>query len=1402
MNTPTLTERFALLHPTEQALISILALMGPVNSRSRLMEYLAKANLKSPRGTGYNGNSMDALLSELVQQGLVKYAEPEGYRCAAGLVDTAINNAFASGKFDSLCAAFESGEKFSDYGHQVYFSSYGQGIRVLQQALIRGFDRDAVHKYLVACASFPDFRKRHPYVEICGQPFNARFMALLHPEMQEAVLATLLQDAMLGLRESQPIAAYAQSVFKGKAPGTHLPGFVAIYAEFFLLSGQLDQAEDILANRPEGPCLALHSAVALLRGKLEPAIDGFEAALKAFRATSAKRTSVFSGLTGFLHVLALLRSPHEKHQKKALTYLDIAVRHHDGYHPVFEQLRRLQQVQTAQTQSIVGSEFDSDDAPLSKLFFLLIDEWLGVPLSELKFLLLQELHLKSEAAGQHFIAAQTAELLGRQKTRVSPTDSALFLQRAETLRRQQGSVCLLDWFEKQEPWQRQLAALAQLNAPAKDSPGTSGPTQERLVWEIHIGPHYITLHPREQKRKGQAAWTGGRAVALKRLSESPEEFDYLSPQDRQVCACIRKNSYGYYGGADYELNSRQAMPYLINHPLVFLAESPGVRVEILRGMPELEIKKTDANTLSLRLQPALGGQSDNVIVTRETPTRLRVMEVTEEHRRIGNILGESLNVPVRAKEQVLDAIRAISSLITIQSDLDVLPANVPQVEADSRLHVHLMPLGAGLKVSLRVRPFADAGPYYPPGAGAESVIAEISGKPLQARRHLAAEAEAAKALEATCQVWRDTPQEHGERTIEDPQDCLELLLQLQAQAQADKVVLAWPEGEKFKVSRELGGSHFSMAIKRQQDWFSVTGELQVDDKQVLDLQRLLELTATGHGRFIHLGDNQFLALTETFRRRLDELRAYSEQRGKDLRIHPLAAGALQDLADEAGKLKADKFWKEHLAKLGELDTLQPVLPATLQADLRDYQFSGFEWLNRLAHWGVGACLADDMGLGKTLQALALLLSRAPDGPALVVAPTSVCMNWLGEVARFAPTLRVILFGSGDRQQALADLQPLDLVVTSYGLLQQEAERFAAVQWHTLVLDEAQAIKNQATKRSQAAMALQADFRMILSGTPLENHLGELWNLFRFINPGLLGSLEQFNERYAGPIERLQNAEARNRLRKLIGPFILRRTKSQVLSELPSRTEILRRVELTTEEKALYEALRRQALERLAAAKAGEGGAGGDGSGQRYIEILAEITKLRRACCNPALVAPELGLPSSKLAAFGELLDELLANRHKALVFSQFVAHLSLIRAYLDERGVRYQYLDGSTPMHERKQRVDAFQAGEGDVFLISLKAGGTGLNLTAADYVIHMDPWWNPAVEDQASDRAHRIGQTRPVTIYRLVAQDTIEEKIVDLHKTKRALADSLLEGSDMAAKMTADDMLALLQEEWQAQGE
>jgi len=379
----------------------------------------------------------------------------------------------------------------------------------------------------------------------------------------------------------------------------------------------------------------------------------------------------------------------------------------------------------------------------------------------------------------------------------------------------------------------------------------------------------------------------------------------------------------------------------------------------------------------------------------------------------------------------------------------------------------------------------------------------------------------------------------------------------------------------------------------------------------------------------------------------------------------------------------------------------------------------------------------------------------------------------------------LLAEAGERAALIESLGAGDVLLASYGLLHQEEETLTARSWNIVVFDEAQNLKNSATKRAKASRAIEAEFRVALSGTPIENYLEELWSLFNTINPGLLGSREGFQKRFAAPIERDRKLSAREALRALIRPFILRRTKSAVLRELPPRTEVNVEIELSSEERAFYEAMRRQAIATLAAL---------DGpSGQRKIHILAEITRLRRACCHPALVDPSSRLESAKLAAFLDLIEELIRNRHKVLVFSQFVGHLEKVRAALDARGVRYQYLDGSVPASQRAERVQAFQGGAGDLFLISLKAGGAGLNLTAADYVIHLDPWWNPAVEDQASDRAHRIGQTRPVTIYRLLVRNSIEEKILDLHARKRDLAADLLDGAEMAARLGEDELIALI---------
>ena len=317
------------------------------------------------------------------------------------------------------------------------------------------------------------------------------------------------------------------------------------------------------------------------------------------------------------------------------------------------------------------------------------------------------------------------------------------------------------------------------------------------------------------------------------------------------------------------------------------------------------------------------------------------------------------------------------------------------------------------------------------------------------------------------------------------------------------------------------------------------------------------------------------------------------------------------------------------------------------------------------------------------------------------------------------------------------------------------------------------------------MQLQASFRIALTGTPIQNHLGEIWNIFNFINPGLLGSLQHFTDTFV----KADDERTRKYLKKLISPFILRRTKASVLDELPPKTEIVKKIQLSAQEIAFYDDLRRKAIEKLSGSSLN--------NGAKHLEVLAEIMKLRQASCNPRLIDPNSPIASSKLSAFLEIVGELKENKHRALVFSQFTAHLAIVRKALDQQGIRYQYLDGSTLVPEREKKVKTFQGGEGDLFLISLKAGGLGLNLTAADFVIHLDPWWNHAIEDQASDLAHRIGQTRPVTIYRLIAENTIEEKIIQLHHTKRDLAESLLEGSDQSAHLSLNELIALIKESY-----
>ena len=1383
LNDQQLLHEFDTLPADDKTVLALLAMHGEPISKTAVYDHWQR--LAPGR---YKLAAVSEMLQRLVRLALAAEVTGRGYICGARLRWPAMRAALDAHLFGDLCQVIESLSPVRrTWDGYLELRSYRQGVARLRMALLRGDDPQQVLPVLTACMSCYEAAQANPFLEIFSKPFEPDMIARVHPLLRDEILAILLSHSQREPDSAPPIRAYAEQHWQRRVAARDAPADSPLrvaLVEHAILGGRAGDAALLLADAaPNGQSHLFSSVLLLLQGEREAAIAGFETALKLVRRETGKRKLQLSGVAGYLYVLALLSSKDPKSHKTAEAYLEQALRgQHNQDSAVYQHLSMLHQIRGGTLQADVVPTRNWETQMLPQMFQALLFYWLALPQLADHKQQLQELVKQADTNGFYFVAAQVAGLLGQ----LGDENQQAY---ADDVRGRLGFADLGPWFERQQAWQRQLTALINLQQGAPAAPDSAGPAS-RLVWLVGFDPrHGLTeVEAREQKRDARGAWSKGRALGLKRLFEDADQLEFLTPQDVRATHAISPFKQYYSSAPRYELAPDKAVIALTGHPLVFWLDAPETRIDLVAGAPELLIK-AGGGQLLLKLEPPIDEADDHVIVIKETPTRLRVIQILEEHRRIAAIVGAGLSVPLHAEKQVLQAIGAISSLVTVQSDIGGGAGNVEQIDADPRLHVHLLPYQQGLKMQILVRPLS-SGAYYAPGSGAESVFADVAGKPVQARRNLNAERAAQRQLVAACEILEQAEQEHDEWLLGQPATCLQLLVELQ-ELDADSIVLAWPEGESFRVSKRIESKQMRIAIKSEKDWFAASGELQIEEDKVLDLRTLLDLIQNSKSRFVALGDNQFLALSDELHRRLGELAAFGEAHGQGVKVHALASFALEELASDAGGVKADKLWKEHLARMKAQAGFVPQLPSTLQAELRDYQLDGFSWLARLAQWGVGACLADDMGLGKTLQALALILSRAPHGPTLVVAPTSVCMNWLSEAARFAPTLNLILFGAGDRKSTLASLRPFDLVVTSYGLLQQEAAMFAEVQWHTIVLDEAQAIKNGATKRSQAVMALQGDFRMVATGTPLENHLGELWNLFRFINPGLLGTLDQFNLRFAGPIERAQDgkaeAGARLRLRRLIQPFILRRTKSQVLAELPSRTEIVMQVDLSPQEAALYESLRRAALEKLAEV---EGPAS-----KKAIQILAEIMKLRRACCNPQLVAPELGLASSKLAAFAELLAGLLENRHKVLVFSQFVDHLALIRQHLEQQGVTYQYLDGATPMLERKKRVDAFQAGDGEVFLISLKAGGMGINLTAADYVIHMDPWWNPAVEDQASDRAHRMGQLRPVTIYRLVARHTIEESIVDLHKHKRDLADSLLEGSDAAARLSAGDMLNMLQE-------
>jgi SNF2 family DNA or RNA helicase len=1367
------------LPATEQLLLQLISIIYEPVSTGFLARCFASLDpaLFGERRPG--GEEITEMVSRLRRKDFLNGKN----QCPPILAELLTRQAISLDRFSLLASFVEKAAPF-DYMHgkwptrcwramrQFRIGIYSQDFDKLDEA--SAFIEGGCHRYL---------NTDPPAVLVAVHAFDPLWFGSLPGSLQFFLLDSVVRYSLERLHHFPAILHYLEDEQALTVAADERVPFRRLLASSYLLQGRLEDLQRLIdRHRDSFLGSGFAGSVAFLAGDTELAFRLFAEDLKQLHKYAGSDPCFFLGITGLFCIFALLARDMEGDRDRVRQAINTVLKRCNGC-PEEVPFRFLDAVICSPDDVMpdmltLTENLVADDRSLTTLVAILSLYWIGVEIPPDFQRILKKLYEQAHENNYLWVALESAELLA-----TLDSSQVEMKNNAQTLATQLNCRYLTHIIAPHATWKQSLQNLIEVTSRIREPERST-----RLCWLVDYIDGTLELIAKEQKKALAGNWTKGRIVALNRLILA-KELDYMTDQDRLICSALYQVGEATEKNGGYAFDPAQALPALIGHPLVFLQRSPQTPVEIVAGEPELVVERK-GESLFIHFLQDIG--EDAVAVWAETPTRFRIIRIIDEHRKVAAITGrEGLLVPLAASRQVLDAIGNIASFMTVHSAIEVPNEGVPAdfVESDSTIHIHILPYGSGFRIELFVRPFVQGGPYLKPGVGVANLIAEIEGRRLRTKRNLRVEEEKAREIEESCPMLDlaiDLEQENKrEWHLLDPEECLQVLLEIEGIK--DLVILEWPEGEKLAVRRQAGVNQLNLNIRTsQQDWFSLSGQLEIDQDEVMELKTLLDKVRETRSRFIPMGDGQFLALTQEFRNRLEELILYgNSQPGSEteVKIHPLAAIALEELTHQA-QTNADKGWRQRLQAISDAQELTPKVPSTLKAELRDYQKEGFVWMSRLAHLGVGACLADDMGLGKTLQAIAVILSLAHQGPTLVVAPTSVCMNWEAEINRFAPTLNFHMFSDLNRDEIVSSLGKFDLLITSYTLLQQEIELLAQVSWQSIVLDEAQAIKNAATKRSKAAMRLDGRFRLLTTGTPIENHLGELWNLFGFINPGLLGTYKQFNRRFGIPIEKYHDREARRTLKKLIRPFMLRRIKSQVLEELPPRTEITLRVEMQPEEMQFYEALRQQAIENI------EGSSEKTG---RHLRILAEIMRLRRACCNPKLVNEHVEIPSTKLQVFTEVVEELLGGGHKALVFSQFTGHLALLRAYLDERGIIYKYLDGTTPTKERQQQVESFQAGEGELFLISLKAGGLGLNLTAADYVIHMDPWWNPAVEDQAADRAHRIGQKRPVTVYRLVTANTIEEKIVRLHQEKRDLATSLLEGADVSTRISAEELLELI---------
>ncbi|MGC4068093.1 MAG: SNF2-related protein [Polyangiaceae bacterium] len=822
------------------------------------------------------------------------------------------------------------------------------------------------------------------------------------------------------------------------------------------------------------------------------------------------------------------------------------------------------------------------------------------------------------ASGYDWFSRQTLQLaaaLGADSSCGTPTPRA-------------SEVFLVHLFEREPEWRRALRAIDEFATTEEQNQSTLA---HRVAWFVDMNTGELVKPMLEEYRAG-VGWTRRGRVDLEYLRE---RCDRLPPED---VAVLRAHD----ATAPRSRVQVHAMEALCGHPRVFNGSRGRLPVEVVRGSGRVETR-TERGMLVISVVPENATEGLNVVV--ESETRLTVYRISSSLARLMHSLGGEVRVPETHREEALVALARMAEHVEIRSaELGATRT----VRADSTPSIRITPEVGAFWVEVGVRPFGEHGRFFPPGMGQGVISVHGQAELIDAERDFASEESRFCSLAAACPTLRASthPSSESDAVSNEPsfgfslgeEELFALLAELRDCALPCQI--EWKNGKALRYRGAIHGGSLSGALRRIKGWYILDGRVPIDEVTSFDLSELVRMPYTRTGRFLRLPSGDFVEVERRVQRVLSQLArvAALPARGASgpLKIPDAVFEPMVELLEAATALDVEATamaWRQRIQ-----DTLssEPKVPSALLANLRPYQLEGYQWLFKNAQLGFGVCLADDMGLGKTLQVIALLIARAAEGPALVVAPTSVCGNWLAELARFAPSLVAVEYAGKSRSSLLEPLSEAGkgsgvVVVTSYALLQQDVAELTCVDWNTTVLDEAQFIKNPHALRAKAAFRLSSRFRIAMSGTPIENHLGDLWSVFHYVNPALLGSLKHFQLTYLKPIEREGESESIAELKRLVRPFLLRRRKDEVLADLPSLTVLSHLVPMSDDESRRYALLRQQVHERLRTSY---------GRREHKLEVLAEITRLRRFCCHPRLVFPDAPLEATRIQAFLELADEL------------------------------------------------------------------------------------------------------------------------------------------------------------------